>query len=169
MDSVDRMVDFSGTRRGAYPGRATAARACAGADAATAKDMSIGSGRAPTGARDEWRESRPNPVCDVACTDGKSRRGRRVVSDDDSRREVIQTFFGGVFFGDKISCGISFTDHLKVGIVDACTARVVARASRASLCVPRPRSEIREKRVVVRFRRSHISRDFLQLGRVVGG
>jgi hypothetical protein len=75
-----------------------------------------------------------------------------------------------VFFtGDKISCGISFTDHLKVGIVDACTARVVARASRASLCVPRPRSEIREKRVVVRFRRSHISRDFLQLGRVVGG
>jgi hypothetical protein len=31
----------------------------------------------------------------------------------------------------------------------ACTARVVARASRASLCVPRPRSEIREKRVVV--------------------
>jgi hypothetical protein len=52
----------------------------------------------------------------------------------------------------------------------ACTARVVARASRASLCVPRPRSEIREKRVVVvRFRRSHISRDFLQLGRVVVG
>jgi hypothetical protein len=31
----------------------------------------------------------------------------------------------------------------------AFTARVVARASRASLCVPRPRSEIREKRVVV--------------------
>ena len=87
MDSVRRMADFSGTRRGAYPGRATAARACAGADAATAKDMSIGSGRAPTGARDEWRESRPNPVCDVACTDGKSRRGRRVVSVDDSRRE----------------------------------------------------------------------------------
>jgi hypothetical protein len=26
----------------------------------------------------------------------------------------------------------------------ACTARVVARASRASLCVPRPRSEIRK-------------------------
>ena len=74
-----------------------------------------------------------------------------------------------VFFFDKISCGISFTDHLKVGIVDACTARVVARASRASLCVPRPRYEIREKRVVVRFRRSHISRDFLQLGRVVVG
>jgi hypothetical protein len=44
----------------------------------------------------------------------------------------------------------------------ACTSRVVARAPRASLCVPRPRSEIREKRVVVvRFRRSHISREFL--------
>jgi hypothetical protein len=53
---------------------------------------------------------------------------------------------------------------------DACTSRVVARAPRASLCVPRPRSEIRGKRVVVvRFRRSHISRDFLQLGRVVVG
>jgi hypothetical protein len=82
-----------------------------------------------------------------------------------SSKHFLEVFFTG----DKISCGISFTDHLKGGIVDACTARVVARASRASLCVPRPRSEIREKRVVVRFRRSHISRDFLQLGRVVGG
>lgn len=49
MDSVRRMADFSGTRRGAYPGRATAARACAGADAATAKGISIGFGKCTDG------------------------------------------------------------------------------------------------------------------------
>jgi hypothetical protein len=51
----------------------------------------------------------------------------------------------------------------------ACTARVVARAPRASLCVPRPRSEFEKRGRRCSFSsKSHFAQ-FSQLGRVVVG